>query len=62
MAWPRVPFGSCRDPLMTRDTTPLEPDVVEYKFYAKGVGPVLTAQTSGGFSQEVLLKQTEGGG
>jgi hypothetical protein len=47
---------------MTRDTTPLEPDLVEYKFYAKDVGPILTAQTSGGFSQEVLVKRTEAGG
>jgi hypothetical protein len=58
----KVPFGSFHDLLMTRDTTPLEPDLVEYKFYAKDVGPILTAQTSGGFSQEVLVKRTEGGG
>ncbi|MGH8835101.1 MAG: hypothetical protein ACRDWG_08930 [Actinomycetes bacterium] len=58
----KVPFGSFHDLLMTRDTTPLEPDLVEYKFYAKDVGPILTAQTSGGFSQEVLVKRTEAGG
>jgi hypothetical protein len=57
----KVPFGSFHGLLMTRDTTPLEPDVVEYKFYAKDVGPILTVQTSGGFSQEVLVKRTGGG-
>jgi len=58
----KVPFGSFHDLLMTRDTTSLEPDVVEYKFYAKDVGPILTVQASGGFSREVLVKRTEGGG
>jgi hypothetical protein len=26
---------------MTRDTTPLEPELIEYKFYAPGVGQIL---------------------
>ena len=30
----------------TEDTTPLEPDVVEHKFYAKGVGVVLVIAAS----------------
>ena len=34
-----VPYGSFDGVLMTKDTTPLEPDVLEHKFYAKGVGP-----------------------
>lgn len=37
-----VPFGSFDHLLMTRDTTPFEPDVLEHKFYAEGVGPILT--------------------
>ena len=36
-----VPFGAFDDVVMTKDTTPLEPDVLEHKFYARGVGPVL---------------------
>lgn len=36
-----VPFGSFTALLMTKETTPLEPGVVEQKFYARGVGEVL---------------------
>ena len=50
-----VPFGTFDDVLQTRDFTPLEPDVEEHKFYARGVGPVEVRQTSGGSSHEVLL-------
>jgi hypothetical protein len=50
-----VPFGSYDDVLMTRDWTPLEPDVLEHKFYAKGVGPVLALGLSGGVGREELI-------
>jgi hypothetical protein len=50
-----VPFGSYQDVLKTKDWTPLEPHVVENKFYAQGIGPVLALQVSGGASREVLL-------
>jgi hypothetical protein len=32
---------SYSDVVVTRDVTPLEPDLIEYKFYAPGVGLVL---------------------
>jgi hypothetical protein len=50
-----VPFGSFDAVLMTKDMTPLEPDVLEHKFYAKGVGPVLVLAISGGSGREELL-------
>lgn len=50
-----VPFGAFNDVVMTKDTTPLEPDVLEHKFYAKGVGPVLVIALSGGGGREELL-------
>jgi hypothetical protein len=50
-----VPFGSFEGVLMTKDFTPLEPDVLEHKFYAQGIGPVLVVQVSGGTSREELL-------
>ena len=56
-----VPFGSYTDVLMTRDTTPLQPEVVEHKFYAKGVGPVLALGISGGAGREELVAYTPGG-
>jgi hypothetical protein len=50
-----VPFGSFKDLLMTKDTTPLEPDVLEHKLYARGVGPVLVISLSGGGGREELV-------
>ena len=50
-----APAGKYRDALLTKDFTPLEPDVLEYKLYAKGVGPVLTLTASGGAGREELL-------
>jgi len=51
-----VPVGSYDDVLMTEEINPLEPDVVERKYYAKGVGPVLTVQVEGGSEREELVR------
>jgi hypothetical protein len=53
-----VPFGSFAHVLMTKDFTRLEPDLVEHKFYARGVGPVLTVTVSGGSDREELVGHT----
>jgi hypothetical protein len=50
-----VPAGRYRRVLVTRDWTPLEPNVVEHKFYARRVGPVLTLGISGGAAREELV-------
>lgn len=50
-----VPIGQFKDVLLTKDTNALEPDVLEYKLYAKGVGPVLVVGVSGGAGREELL-------
>lgn len=57
-----VPFGYFRRGrvLMTRDLDPLRPKVLEYKFYARGVGPVLAIGVSGGSDREELLSYTRG--
>jgi hypothetical protein len=55
-----VPFGAFDGVLKTKDTTPLEPDVVEHKFYAEGVGPVLAVAVSGGGGREELLSFKRG--
>jgi len=52
----KVELGHYDDLLMTRDTTPLEPRVQEYKFYAQGVGPVLAVTVSGGSGREELIR------
>ena len=51
-----VPTGRYNDALLTRDTTSLEPTVVEYKLYAPGIGPVLALDISGGAAREELVK------
>ena len=53
-----VPFGHFRRVLMTREDNPLEPRVLEFKFYARGVGPVLAVTVSGGSDREELLRYT----
>jgi hypothetical protein len=52
-----VPFGYFRTGkvLQTRDLNPLSPKVLEYKFYARGVGPVLAIGVSGGSDREELI-------
>ena len=50
-----VPYGRFADAVLTRDTTPLDPDLMEYKLYAPGVGPVMALGISGGSSREELL-------
>jgi hypothetical protein len=52
----QVPYGTFRRVLLTKDFTPLEPRVLEYKLYAKGVGPVLVLGVSGGSDREELLR------
>ena len=52
----QVPAGRYRQALLTKDTIAIEPDVQEYKLYARGVGPVLILGVSGGSSREELVK------
>jgi hypothetical protein len=56
----QVPFGHFTDVLMTKDTNPLEPKVLEFKFYARDVGPVLAVSVSGGSDREELLSYSRG--
>jgi hypothetical protein len=51
-----VPAGHYRDVLLTKDTITLRPDVLEYKLYAPGVGPVLVLGVSGGAGREELVE------
>jgi hypothetical protein len=56
----KVPFGTFDHVLQTRNITPLDPDLVEEKFYAHGVGMVLAITVSGGSDREVLVRYREG--
>ena len=57
-----VPFGYFPRGrvLMTRDLNPLEPRVLEYKFYARGIGPVLAVGVSGSQDREELVRYIRG--
>ncbi|MDQ3915638.1 MAG: hypothetical protein M3323_09975 [Actinomycetota bacterium] len=51
-----VPLGRFTGVLLTKDTSSIEPDVLEYKLYAQGIGPVLVLGVSGGGGREELVK------
>jgi hypothetical protein len=44
----QVPFGSFTRVLQTKEFTPLEPGVVEHKFYARGIGFIRSVMVKGG--------------
>jgi hypothetical protein len=50
-----VPFGHFDDMVLTKDTITIEPDVLEYKLYARDVGLVLALGISGGGGREQLV-------
>jgi hypothetical protein len=53
----QVPAGHFKPVLMTEDYSPIEPNVSELKFYAKGSGQaVLAVDVSGGTDREELVK------
>jgi hypothetical protein len=54
-----VPFGHFDDVLLTKDFTSLEPRILEYKLYARGVGPVLVLDISDGSGREELVSFTK---
>ncbi len=53
-----VPAGHYVKVLLTKDTITIEPDVLEYKLYAPGVGLVLALDISGGNGREELVSTT----
>jgi hypothetical protein len=51
-----VAVGTYEDVLVTEEINALEPDVVEHKYYARGVGPIFTVQVQGGSDREELVE------
>ena len=49
-----VPAGSFHNCLKSKETTPLETDLLEYKFYAPGVGNILTVDARTGDREELV--------
>ena len=50
------------DLLLTEDSTPLEPGLVEHKYYARGTGLVFEETVSGGSDEAALVGFTPGAG
>jgi hypothetical protein len=55
-----VAAGHFDDVLMTKDFTPLEPSLLEHKFYARNVGPALSLGISGSSARTELLSFAPG--
>lgn len=54
-----VPYGHFDDVLVTKEWTPLEPKVVENKFYAPGIGMVLERPARGPKEEIGLIEVTD---
>ena len=52
----KVPFGSFDNALVTREWSPLEPDVETHKFYVPGIGVVRDVAVKGPTEELVLVK------
>jgi hypothetical protein len=55
-----VPLRSFRHTMLTKEWTPLEPDVLDHKFYARGIGTVLEETVKGGDERNVLVSFRRG--
>jgi hypothetical protein len=55
-----VPYGTFTHALKTKECTPLEPGVVDVKYYGQDVGEVSEATVQGGMSSLVLVSVTHG--
>jgi hypothetical protein len=51
----KVPGARSARALLTKETTPLEPGVVDHKYYVRGIGTVLEQTVKGGDERNVLV-------
>ncbi len=50
-----VPFKTFRGAMLTREWTPLEPGVLDHKYYVRGIGTVLEQTVKGGNERNELV-------
>jgi hypothetical protein len=55
-----VPFRAFRRTLLTKEWTPVEPGVLDHKYYARGIGTVLEQTVKGGNERNELVSFTLG--
>jgi hypothetical protein len=56
-----VPWGNSTRALLTKEWTPLEPGVVDHKYYVRGIGTVLEHTVKGGSERNELVSFSNGG-
>ena len=56
----KVPWGSTKNALLTKEWTPLEPAVLDHKFYVRGVGNVLEQSVKGPNERNALVSFKRG--
>ena len=55
-----VPFKAFRGALLTKEWTPVEPGVLDHKYYAAGIGTVLEQTVKGGDERNELVRFNRG--
>ena len=55
-----VPFKTFDSALLTKEWTPVEPGVLDHKYYARGIGTVLEQTVKGGNERNELVSFTRG--
>ena len=55
-----VPYRTFRHTMLTKEWTPLEPGVLDHKFYARGIGTVLEQTVKGGDERNELVSFSRG--
>jgi hypothetical protein len=56
----KVRWGASKNALLTKEWTPLEPGVIDHKYYVKGVGTVLEQAVRGGTERNELVSVHKG--
>lgn len=51
----QVPFGRIRDVLLVKESEGIDRTLLDCKLYARGIGPVLGIEVSGGSDHEELV-------
>ena len=54
------PFKAFRGVMLTKEWTPLEPGVIDHKYYVRGIGTVLEQTVKGGDERNELVSFTRG--
>jgi hypothetical protein len=55
-----VPFQTFEGALLTKEWTPLEPGVIDHKYYARGIGTVLEGTAKGPLERNELVSFRRG--